>query len=117
MQPLIKEKELKALFCEHVGCAPCHIERAEDEIKIYTLLSTIDGEELNKFLKELEKCAPNAKELAKPLTWCIQRSERFPGDLTASEYQTFYGKTGPGVLTIRLYTELRFLFNLTQTLL
>ena len=44
MQPLIKEKELKALFCEHVGCAPFHIERAEDEIKIYTLLSTIDGE-------------------------------------------------------------------------
>lgn len=79
------------------------LKRAEDEIKIYTLLSTIDGEELNKFLKELEKCAPNAKELAKPLTWCIQRSERFPGDLTASEYQTFYGKTGPGVLTIRLY--------------
>lgn len=103
MQPLIKEKELKALFCEYVGCAPCQIERAEDEIKIYTLLSTIDGEELNKFLKELEKCAPNAKELAKPQTWCIQRSERFPGDLTASEYQTFYGKTGPGVLTIRLY--------------
>lgn len=44
MQPLIKEKELKALFCEYVGCAPCQIERAEDEIKIYTLLSTIDGE-------------------------------------------------------------------------
>ena len=103
MQPLIKEKELKALFYEYVGCAPCQIERAEDEIKIYTLLSTIDGEELNKFLKELEKCAPNAKELAKPLTWCIQRSERFPGDLTASEYQTFSGKPGPGVLTIRLY--------------
>lgn len=43
----------------------------------------------------------------------IQRSERFPGDLTASEYQTFYGKTGPGVLTIRLYygTPLPFLPN------
>lgn len=103
MQPLIKEKELKALFCEHVGCAPCYIERAEDEIKIYTLLSTIDGEELNKFLKELEKCTPNEKELAKPLTWCIQRSERFPGDLTASEYQTFHPNIGPGVLAIRLY--------------